>query len=255
MLKNISKMFFSISLVTLSVLNASAPASTGDYIGATKVDNSTVRINFTDKSNNETGFYVSLDDVLQLPSLPANDETENSTVYTSLENLECDKTYTVKIWSYNDDGNSSKKSRAFNLHSTFGVVCPNPNLEPAQPGPYIGVSPIINPDTQEISETSVRVNFVDNSDDETKFRIVGNDINVTLPANDENNDSNVYTTLTNLTCNKVYTIKAIASNGNVDSLSSDDRSFNIHTTFGVDCNSSSPVPTAIDPTGLVPKFD
>jgi len=226
MFKTFNKTILLMLLGTLSVLNASAPNPVGDYIGATDINTTAVRINFEDNSTNENGFHISGDGIDL--DLPANDKTVNKYVYANLENLDCTKTYIIKIWSYNDDGNSSKKSRAFNIHSTFGVDCNDTSI-PDAPGPYIGVT--------DINDTAVRINFLDNSDNETGFRIFGSDdINVTLPPNDETVDQNVYANLTGLICNHTYTIQALAFNGSGDSLPTDVRAFNIHTTFGVPCD-------------------
>ncbi len=118
------------------------------------------------------------------------------------------------------------------------------------PGPYIGVTGI--------DKTSARVNFLDNSDNENGFLLFDDsgDINVTVPKNNETAPSQTYVTLTGLTCDRVYTIKALAFNSNGNSETSDARSFNINTTFGIDCggdddeDNSSPVPPALDPTTI-----
>ena len=103
---------------------------------------------------------------------------------------------------------------------------------PNAPGPYIGVTGI---DT-----TSVRVNFLDNSDNEDGFLLFdeSGDINITLPENNTTASSQTYVTLTGLTCDKVYNIKALAFNVNGNSETSDARSFNINTTFNIECNNS-----------------
>ena len=47
---------------------------------------------------------------------------------------------------------------------------------------------------------------------------------------------NIYKDVTGLICNKTYTIKALAYNANGDSITTNERKFNIHTTFGLACN-------------------
>jgi len=241
MFKIINKTIFLMLLGAVSTLNASvSDPIKGNSIGATDINTTAVRINFEDNSTNESGFHISGEGIDL--DLPANDGTVNKYVYANLENLDCNKTYIIDIWSYNDEGNSSKESRAFNIHSTFDKSCPIPDIitSPIHPGPYIGVT--------DINDTAVRINFLDNSDNETGFRIFGSDdINVTLPPNDGTVDQNVYANLTGLICNHVYKIQALAFNGSGDSLPTDVRAFNIHTTFGVDCNETGvDVPEAPD---------
>ena len=99
---------------------------------------------------------------------------------------------------------------------------------PNAPSNYIGVTVI--------DQTSIRVNFLDNSDNEKGFKIFGEDINISVPAHNENLHPYVYTNITGLTCDKAYTIQALAYNEDGNSTLTDKRSFNIHTTFGLDCD-------------------
>ena len=71
---------------------------------------------------------------------------------------------------------------------------------PNAPWPYIEVTGI---DT-----TSVRVNFLDNADNEDGFLLLNDsrDINITIPQNNATAPSQTYVTLTGLTCDKVYNI-------------------------------------------------
>ena len=47
-----------------------------------------------------------------------------------------------------------------------------------------------------------------------------------------------------MTCGRVYTLKALAFNSDGYSEMSDAHSFNIHSTFGVDCNGTNKAPVA-----------
>jgi len=218
------------SLLVLGVLStfaeAAVPTAPGPYIGVTDINETAVQINFLDNSNDETGFEIVGDVNLVMPG--ANDESVDSYVYKELTGLTCGTTYTIKALAYNTDGNSSfSYERKFNLETTFGQVCPVPP-KPNAPGSYIGVTPIDN--------TSVRISFQDNSNNETGFKIIG-DINASIPvANDANVHPYVYKDVTGLICNKLYKIQAVAYNANGDSVPSDERKFNIHTTFGLACN-------------------
>jgi len=228
MFKIINKTIFLIILGAVSV--SASPDILCPYIGVTDINSTAVRINFEDNFNNETGFKI-FGDINK--TLPTNDEIVDSNVYANLTGLICNHTYSIQVLGFNDDGNSLPTDvQTFNIHTTFGVDCNDTaNLEDGQvpdaPDSYIGVT--------DINDTAVRINFVDNSNNETEFRIFG-DINKTVPANDESIDSNVQVDLIGLTCDHVYKIQALASNGNGNSLSSDERTFNIHTTFGVPCN-------------------
>jgi len=101
--------------------------------------------------------------------------------------------------------------------------------KPNAPGPYIGVT--------DINKSAVRINFLDNSDNEDGFLLYGNDFNISLPKNNEDNHQYVYANITNLVCNKVYSLKVLAYNSDGNSTPSDLRSFNIHTTFDIPCPS------------------
>jgi len=237
MFKNITKKIVALMLIlgaVTSLLNANVPNAPGPYIGVTLLTPTSVNINFLDNSNNEKGFIL----IVNGNPIPLPHKDDNI-YYHKLENLTCDERITLEVVAYNDDGNSSLIGpRAFNLKSTFGVEC---SVEvPNAPGSYIGVFPI--------DETSVRINFLDHSDNETGFRVFGDGINELIDANDENVNSQVYKNIENLICDKVYSIQAVAYNNNGDSLPSDKRDFNIHTTFtGFPCsegNNSKPIANA-----------
>ena len=218
------------SLLVLGVLTTFAeavvPTAPGLYIGVTDINATAVKINFLDNSNDELGFEIVGDITESIPGI--HDEGVDPYVYHEISGLTCNQTYTIKALAYNADGNSSfSNDRTFNLKTTFNQACPELPV-PNAPGPYIGVT--------DINQTAVRVSFFDNSNDETGFKIIG-DINATMVgANDENVHPYVYKNLTGLTCNKLYKIQAVAYNANGDSVPSDERKFNIHTTFGVACN-------------------
>ncbi len=235
-----------------SLAEAVVPNAPGSYVGATKLSDSSVRTSTKDNSDNEDGFYASLYDYAtsSLVQRKLISSSNNSHVYADFTNLVCDKVYSVDFLAFNSDGNSSKSDkRYFNMKSTFSTTCPVPDTEkPNAPGSYIGVTGI--------DKNSVQVNFLDNSDNEDGFLVFNDnrDINVTIPENNATTPSQTYVTLTGLTCDKVYTIKALAFNSNGNSTTSDTRSFNIHTTFGIDCggddDNSNPVPPALNPTTI-----
>jgi len=101
--------------------------------------------------------------------------------------------------------------------------------KPNAPGPYIGVT--------DINKSAVRINFLDNSNNEDGFLLYGDDFHISIPKNNEDTHQYVYANITNLVCNKVYSFKVLAYNSDGNSTPSDLRSFNIHTTFDIPCPS------------------
>lgn len=239
MFKYIQRLFVSL-LTGLTLLSffaeAVVPNAPGPYVGISKLSSTAVRISAKDNSNNEDGFYASLYDyttsaLVQRKQVSASN---TSTVYIDFTGLICDKLYGVNVNAFNADGNSSTSdTRYFNIHTTFSTPCPTiPLGVPEAPGPDIGVTMI--------DKTSVRVNFLDNANDEDGFLLFDKtgDINVTVPENNATAPSQTYVTLTGLTCDRTYVIKVLAFNGQGNSTMSHARDFNIHTTFNVECNNS-----------------
>jgi hypothetical protein len=214
---------------------AAVPNAPGPYVGITKISDSSVRVSAKDNSNNEDGFYTSVYDYatsILVKRVQVNG-SDKSYTYANIEGLICDKLYSVNVIAFNSEGNSSQSdTKHFNINNTFVAPCSNPNTTPDKPGPYIGVTGI--------DSSSVRVNFLDNSDNEDGFLLFDRtgDINETLPENNATESSQVYKTLTGLTCNRTYFIKALAFNGAGNSETTDERDFNIETTFKIDCNNT-----------------
>jgi len=105
-----------------STLHASVPNAPDNYIGVTAIDESSVRINFLDNANNETGFKIVGQGIDR--TLLAHDETKHPYVYVNLTGLVCDQTYTIAVLAYNQEGNSTMTdSRSFNISSTFNMDC------------------------------------------------------------------------------------------------------------------------------------
>ncbi|HHH55239.1 MAG TPA: fibronectin type III domain-containing protein [Bacteroidetes bacterium] len=225
MFRNLKQLIL-ISTICLSFtasLHAAIPNSPGSYIGVTSISNTSVRVNFLDNSNNENGFRIYDGDSIDI-TVPSNDESTQTNQYATLTGLEYDKTYTIQVVAFNSDGESlPSDTRSFTINSTFGY--------PKTPGPYIGVT--------SIDKTSVRISFLDNSNNEAGFKIYdGSAIDVTLAPNDETQARKryVYKTLTGLNCNETYTIKAKSFNSQGESTPSLAKTFNIQNTFGITCN-------------------
>ena len=210
------------------------PNAPGPYIGVSPIAGSqtSVAINFVDNSDNEDGFRIFDTEDMNI-SIPENNETKNANISYILTDLVCDKVYQIQIVAHNSAGDSEASDmRAFNLHTTFGIPCePDVNETLNAPGPTLGVTAIKG------SKTSVRVNFLDNSDNEDGFRLFdGEGINVNIPPNNEMEHPNVYVTLTDLVCNRIYNIKAVAHKDGIESLASDTKSFRIESTFAISCD-------------------
>ena len=107
---------------------------------------------------------------------------------------------------------------------------------PDAPGPYVGIT--------KLTDSSVRINFVDNSDNEVGFKLFTDGREISVPANDESVHQHVYANLTGLTCDKSYTVYAVAYNGDGASAQTDSRGFNINTTFSPGCTHQNTAPEA-----------
>ena len=231
-----TKLFVALTIFIgfFSLAEATTPNAPGPYVGSNKLDdtNKSVRISFQDNSNDEDGYYISLYDYESSSLVRVIDvnRTQNRYQYANITDLMCNKTYQASVVAYNQDGNSSSSNLAtFNIKNTFGAICP-PIVTVNAPGVYLGVTAIPG------SNSSARVSFKDNSDNEDRFRIVGNyGIDVNVSSNDRNVHPYVYKNLTNLTCDQTYTIKALAYKGTTTSDFSNEKSFNLQSTFGVDC--------------------
>ena len=232
--KSIGASLLMMGLLT-TFAEAVVPNAPGEKGGVTKLSDTSVRVSAKDNSNNEDGFYTSVYDYATsaLVKRVQVNGSDKSHTYANIEGLICDKLYSVNVIAFNSEGNSSESdTEHFNINSRFIPPCSNPDTTPDKPGPYIGVTGI--------DSSSVRVNFLDNSDNEDGFLLFDRtgDINVTLPANTAPESSQMYTTLTGLTCDRTYFIKALAFNSAGNSATSDERDFNIETTFNIDCNNT-----------------
>jgi len=111
----------------------------------------------------------------------------------------------------------------FTLLSSFAEAA-----VPAQPGPYVGAA--TNSEC-----TAVRLNFADNSTDESNFTITLNNLTTsssTTTTIGSNGTSTVYTTLSIPNVSDVYSATVVANNSDGSSTSSDQRVFRMSSTFG-----------------------
>jgi len=242
--KKIFQLLF-IILGLSSLLEAIPPNAPGPYLGASKVkdSNDSVRFSFRDNSNNEKMFRVNIynsENNALFKSIETNASNQRYG-YATVTGLNCDKVYKATVIASNDEGDSAPSSSAFfSMQSTFEVSCLNNSEVPNPPGEYLGVT--------DINETAVRVSFLDNSDNEDGFIVYGEGIYVKVPKNDEAQHSFQYATLSNLSCNKSYNIKALAYNSEGNSSSSSSHKFNIEKTFNLPCTKNIPPSVSLDIT-------
>ncbi len=139
------------------------PEMPGEYVGVWNITESSARISFKDNSYNETGFKAylykydtdELIDTLYLDAIKGTGEYQ----YGDYTNLEPDTLYKVRVSAYNCVGESELTTPSSLTNGRFrtDATCP------AMPGEYVGV--------YNVTSTSARVSFLDNSDNEDGFNV------------------------------------------------------------------------------------
>ena len=168
--------------------------------GATDIAGSTTskRLSFLDTADNEDGFKIYNDGVL-LDTIAAN-TMPNEYAYSTLKGLTSCSLYTIDIVAYNGDGESDKLEKSF---MTPGCMTDaDIPLAPSSLGIY------------NITDTSMRISFMDNANNEDGFTIINIEDNstlATLPRNRFHQEFQ-YSNLTGLMPNKAYTIRVEAHN-------------------------------------------
>jgi len=125
----------------------------------------------------------------------------------------------------------------FVLYTTLMADIPN------APDDYIGVTGI--------DKSSVRINFLDNSDNEDGFVVQGNGIYHLIDKNDETKHIYKYFNLTDLKCNQNYYIQVFSYNRDGNSTPTTTRDFNIQNTFEIPCEENIPPIIQTDKISLV----
>jgi len=189
------------SFRTLAALNIpTAPINAG----ATDITGSTTskRLSWLDTANNELGFKIYNGGVL-LDTIPAN-AMPNEYAYSTVTGLTPCSLYTVDIVAYNGDGESDKLTKSF---MTLGCMTEEDiPLAPSNLGVYNN------------TDTSVRLSFMDNANNEDGFRVIytNTDTNatdtLTLPRNRFHQEYN-YTNIPGLVPDTLYTLTVEAYNG------------------------------------------
>jgi len=157
----------SILLTTMSM--AAIPATPGPYVGVYDVTDTTARISFTDNSADEDGFKIYIHDendvfdatlAVNPVIVPANNGG-SLFQYMNISGLSAHTLYKLHVSAFNVDGESAKTVPSSENNGRFRTS--PPVCQPAMPGPYVG--------TYNITNTSARVSFLDNSVNEDGFRI------------------------------------------------------------------------------------
>ncbi len=211
--KNILK-FSGLSILLTSMLSAATPATPGPYVGVYNVTDTTARISFLDNSTDEDGFKIYIhdsNDVLDstLPVNPVLVGAHNSVdpyQYADITGLDANTLYKLHITAYNADGESvptHASSKNNGRIRTSPLVC-----KPLMPGEYVG--------TYNITDTSARISFLDNSNNEDGFKVYVYNYNtnalvktITLPAVSSMGGYQ-YATITGLTPNTLYKVAVTA---------------------------------------------
>ena len=168
--------------------------------GATDIAGSTTskRISFLDTADNEDGFKIYNDGVL-MDTIAAN-AIPNEYAYSTLTGLTTCSLYSIDIVAYNGDGESDKLEKSF--MTTGCMTDADIPLAPSSLGVY------------NITDTSMRISFMDNANNEDGFTIINIEDNstlATLPRNRFHQEFQ-YSNITGLTPNKPYTIRVEAHN-------------------------------------------
>ena len=164
------------------------PSAPGD-LNATEITSNSVTLNWSDNSDNETGFQIIRNGELIFLTAP------NVTSYTD-ENLTAGETYTYEVRAVNE----------------AGVSEPSNPIEVKTKEAIITLSAPANIAFLDITPTSVTITWEDTSDNETGFKIIrdGELITVTEANATSYTDEN-------LSAGKEYTYEIIATDGTHDS--------------------------------------
>ncbi len=192
------------------------PEMPGLYVGVYNVTESSARISFKDNSDNEDGFkaYLYKYNTNQLVDTILIDAKEgvNDYQYATLSGLDANTLYKVEISAYNGCGESDTTTAS---SQTNGRIKTTQGECPAKPNEYVGV--------YNVTDTTARVSFLDNADNEDGFKVYLYDYNTNnlldtqIVAPKAGVGRYQYTTLTNLTPNTLYKVGISAFNSSCES--------------------------------------
>jgi len=167
--KIISSLGLSVLLLTTTLSAGTIPNPPGPYVGVYKVTETTARISFLDNSTNEDGFKVYIHDqndifdatVVPNPILVPQNNNGNLNQYANITNLTPNTFYKLRVTAYNTTGESIP-TIASSIQNGRIKTSP-PVCKPVMPGEYVG--------TYNITDTSARISFLDNSNNEDGFKV------------------------------------------------------------------------------------
>ncbi len=140
------------------------PEMPGSYVGVWNISESGARISFKDNSDNEDGFkaYVYEYNTNQLVNTVLIDAKSGTGdfQYGDISGLEANTIYQVKVSAYNGCGESETTNPSSIDNGQFRTTVTDC---PTMPGAYVGV--------YNVTDTTARISFMDNSDNETGFKV------------------------------------------------------------------------------------
>ena len=202
-------------LVLLSgMATAAIPNTPGPYVGVYQVTDTTAHISFLDNSTDEDGFKVYINDannvfdatIVPNPILVPKNDTANLYQYANIIDLTPNTLYKLRVTAYNTDGESAPTTSSSKNNGRLRTS--PPVCQPLMPGEYVG--------TYNVTNTSARISFLDNSDNEDGFKVYVYNYNtntlvktMTLPAV-SGTGKYQYSTITGLTPNTLYRVEVTA---------------------------------------------
>jgi len=167
--------------------------------------NNSIRMSFLDNADDEVGFRIDDRNGTTLATVPASSPMSNTGEYqyVTITGLDTCALYTTNVVAYNANGDSEATEKSF---MTTGCMTPEETpLAPSQIGVY------------NITDTSARVSFMDNSNNEQVvdgFRIYNNDDNSTMASLGRSRYPNEYqyANIDGLTPDTIYTLRVVSRN-------------------------------------------
>jgi titin len=187
----------SASATTLFIIIVLTPAAPTN-LTASAVSNSEIKIDWTDKSNNETGFKIERAKgggiFTEITSLGANVTTYSDT------GLSANTEYTYRVRAYNGFG-SSGYSNSASATTFFIILIPTPPLAPA------------DLTANSVSSTRIVLDWADKSSNESGFKIERREGSAPFTVIDTVAANTTSYSNTGLDANTTYNYRVMAYNG------------------------------------------
>ena len=171
--------------------------------GAYNITDTTARISFKDMSNDENGFrieHVQNSNAVLITYVPDETNASNHYEYLTLTGLTAETLYTINIVAFNTDGDAMPLTKSFRTSET-----PQTPAQPTNAGAY------------DFTNSSARISFLDNADNEDGFKIYHNGMVIGTASDKTGTGEYIYTNLTGLNRCALYTINIVAHNTNGES--------------------------------------